>query len=104
MLEHERDRALRLAAWRLETQRYAEIGFDREIQRHQHAAYAAAQHHALARELDGTNALVGRRVADGELQRQSKGVEPLVTARPGRHEPADGCLTPQGRAPRRLSS
>ena len=102
MLEHDRDRAWRFAGRRLHADRHAEIGGDRQVDRHLDAAHRPAQHHPLAGELDHAHALVGGAVAGREPQREGERVEPLDTARPGRHGPADCCLTPQDLSPRRV--
>ena len=79
-----------------------QIGGDRQIDRHLDAAQRPPQHHPLAVKLDHAHALVGGAVAGLEAQREGERVEPLDTARPGRHGPADGCLTPQDLSPRRV--
>ena len=95
MFEHDRDGARSLARGRLHADRHAAIGGDRHVDRHLDAAQRAPQHHALAVQLDDAHALVGSLVAGRETDREGKGVEPLDAARPGRREPANGCLTPQ---------
>ncbi len=81
---------------------------DRQIQRHAHAAHRAAQHHALAMQVDDAQALVGRFVGGGKAHGQGEGVEPhggahrvcamglspTLAARPG-SEPAGFHSTPR---------
>src|SRR5437763_14434677 len=101
MFEHDGHRARVFTRWRLHADGDTEIGGHRQIDRHLDAADGAPHHDALARELDGTDALVGGPVTDRKTQGKGEGVEPLDAARPGRRYPADGCLTPQVLAPRR---
>ena len=99
MFEHDRHRAILVFGGRLHPDRHPEIGGDRDPDGHLDAAHGPSYDDPLARQLDHTDAFVRGLVADRELHWKGKGVEPLVTARPGRCNPAERCLTPQDTLP-----
>ena len=89
------------AGW-LQADGNAEIRRHRQMNCHLDAADRAPHHDALAGQFDRTDALVGCLVAGLKPQWKGEGVEPHRAARPRRHGPAYGSLTPQFIAPRRV--
>ena len=87
MLEHDGDGARRFAGFAAQADGDAAEGRDRHVERHAHAAHRAAQHHALAMQVDDAQPLVGRFVGGGKPHGQREGVEPR-RGLPARPDPA----------------
>jgi hypothetical protein len=71
---------------------------DRQIERHAHAADAAANHDAFPEQIDYSPAFIGRFIGRFKTHRQREGVEPHRAARPGSC-PAGFHLTPRKTRP-----